>query len=334
MPQLRYPSYLLTNVEQDFEKLIAEHPEDEEKLLCIQATQYFSSPPNHQQCIDICERLIKQSTDKEMLGWAYYLSATLYMENKDTRNKALEYHLKVLELDPDTDQSLISIYDLMVEDKNYDEALKYAQKLSEIEDEDENKEISSDGYELMGRIYCLQKNYLLAIEHYTSALKQDPENDLALINLGISYAENKQYEPAKETFQKYIKLYPEDAEGYYNMGHVYDFEDDYYRALHYYTEALKIRPDYASALNNIGALIYKHEGNYKATIEHLEKAVALSKDPMSSEMALIYQNLHKLNKQMLNETQSEFYLSKWYECMGLKDLFDFREGGDELDDDD
>jgi hypothetical protein len=55
---------------------------------------------------------------------------------------------------------------------------------------------------------------------------------------------------------------------------------------------------------------------------------------MGSEMALIYQNLHKLNKQMLNETQSEFYLQKWYECVGLKDLFDFREGGAEFDDED
>jgi len=330
MPQMRYPSYLLSNPNQDFETLIAEHPEDKEKLLCIQAIQYFSSPPHHQQCIDICERLIKESTDKDLLGWAYYLSAILYAENKDTKNKALEYHLKALEIEPDSEQSLTHVYDLLLENKNYDEALKHAKKLTEIDDEQSR----SDGYERMGRIHSLQKNYPLAIEHYQSALQQNPENDTALLNLGIAYAEDKQYELAKKTFQQYIEQYPNVAEGYYNLGHVYDFENDYYRALHNYTEALKIRPDYASALNNIGALIYKHEGDYKATIKHLEKAVALSKDPMGSEMALIYQNLHKLNKQMLNESQSELYLSKWYECMGLKDLFDFREGGADFEDED
>ena len=40
-------------------------------------------------------------------------------------------------------------------------------------------------------------------------------------------------------------------------------------------------------------------------------------------MILIYQNLGKLNSQMLNKEVADYYFRKSFECQGLELLYDF-----------
>ena len=76
-------------------------------------------------------------------------------------------------------------------------------------------------------------------------------------------------------------------------------------------------PVYSVSISN---LYYDHEGNYKSAIGFFEKAIAAADDPMHSSSALVYQNLSKLYRQMLEEEKADYYQRKWFECRGPSSL--------------
>jgi tetratricopeptide (TPR) repeat protein len=93
-----------------------------------------------------------------------------------------------------------------------------------------------------------------AIGYFEKALELNPENGVALLNLGNAYRQKKEWGSAQKALERAVTLNPEDAEANYSLGMAYAQLNDTKRAHEYLEKALAVRPDYPEALNNMGIL--------------------------------------------------------------------------------
>jgi tetratricopeptide (TPR) repeat protein len=93
-----------------------------------------------------------------------------------------------------------------------------------------------------------------AIGYFQKALAINPEDAVALQNLGNAYRQKKDWNAARKTLEHVLELSPEDAEANYGLGMVYAQLNDTGRAYEFLQKALAARPAYPEALNNLGIL--------------------------------------------------------------------------------
>ncbi len=329
MPSYQSPFYLQKEYghlnddkEKMFELAIKEHPEDRHLLLIVQAGELFCNIPKRPLCCEICEIVIKESTDINLLGWAYRFAAWIYQEDNKDYTSALNCFLKLIEIEPDEIEIMISIGTSYRMLKKYEEALDWALKAQKDED------YLDQALELLGDIYLEKNEFDLALECYNKCLELDPPSANLLSNIGLVYYHKNEFETARNKFHEAIKLNDKWEYFPYFIGICWMAEDDFYRAMDYFNRALVLHPNMPEALNGIAKLYYDHEGDYKVAIGYLEKAIEESTEPLSENMILIYQNLGKLNSQMLNKEKADYYFRKSFECQGLEVLYDF--GKDQL----
>lgn len=315
--------------EEMFELAREKYSEDRIQLLLSEATECFSNPPKHDRCIELCNVLIQECKIPNPLKMAYWFAALLYDVDKKDYVKALDYYMKALEIEPDFANCMLSISGIYRKEKKWAEAIEWAMKAQQDED------YSMEAIELMGDIHLESKNYNEAIERYEQYLDLDEPTTAILCNLGIAHFYKQDFTKAKELFHEAMELDPEYADVRYYIGQCWQEEGDFYRAMNFYTQALELHPYMPEVHNNIAKLYYDHEGDYKGAIGYLEKAVEEATEPLAKNMMILYQNLGKLYKQMLNTEKSDYYFRKWYECQGLEMLFDYTHDGTfNLDDDD
>jgi Flp pilus assembly protein TadD len=93
-----------------------------------------------------------------------------------------------------------------------------------------------------------------AIGYFQKALQFNPDNAVALQNLGNAYRQKKDWPNAKSALGRSLALNPDDPEANYGLGMVYAQNDDTGRAYDYLQRALAARPAYPEALNNLAIL--------------------------------------------------------------------------------
>jgi tetratricopeptide (TPR) repeat protein len=93
-----------------------------------------------------------------------------------------------------------------------------------------------------------------AIKDLQEAIRQNPNNVIALDNLGSVYRHQERWADAQGALESALKADPEDADANYGLGMVFAQQNDSEQAYKYLTKALQIRPDYRDALNNLGVL--------------------------------------------------------------------------------
>ncbi len=330
MPVCHFEQYKDLNLSRDemYDMERKNHPEEKTRLLLLQATECFSNPPKHDKCIEVCNILIEECKEPEPLKMAYWFAGLLYDEDKKDYAKALDYYMKALELEPDFANCMLSISGVYKKEKKWAEAIEWATKAQQDED------YATEAIELMGDIQLESKNYDAAIERYEQYLKLEEPTSTILCNLGIAYVHKLDYAKGRKIFHEAMELDPENEYIPYYIGQCWQEESDFYRAMDFYTKALVLHPNMPEAHNNIAKLYYDHEGDYKGAIGYLEKAVEEATEPLAENMMLLYQNLGKLHKQMMNTEKSDYFFRKWYECQGLEMLWDLGHGKSDFDEGD
>lgn len=106
----------------------------------------------------------------------------------------------VIDINPYDVQALLQLGIIYAENKMYDEAEKYFQKVLEI---NKNNAVALNN---LGNIYLLKDNFDKAIEFYTKASEADPKDPEILVNLSISQYKKGLIKDAKITFQKAKKM--------------------------------------------------------------------------------------------------------------------------------
>ena len=95
--------------------------------------------------------------------------------------------------------------------------------------------------------------------YFEELLKQDPENEDILYNLGMLYTELGSPDSAVQLLKKCTEISPENANAHVALGFAYMNLGDLKSAKEYTLEALKIAPDNPFALKNLGGYLARRE---------------------------------------------------------------------------
>lgn len=122
-----------------------------------------------------------------------------------------------------------------------------------------------------------QKQYQLALQHYTAAIELDPESDEAYFKRGITQRRLNNLKAAIANYTTALKLNPQLADAYNNRGLVKRQLGDKQAAIADFTQALQVDSQHSRAYNNRG-ITYSDLGDKKAALADYTQALQINAD--------------------------------------------------------
>ncbi|MDR2035028.1 MAG: tetratricopeptide repeat protein [Helicobacteraceae bacterium] len=113
-----------------------------------------------------------------------------------------------------------------------------------------------------------------AIEQFSNAIKEDPNNVEAYIRRGRSYANIKDYSRAIADFNQAIRIDSSNANAYHSRGNSYYRLGDTNKAIADWTQVIALDPTNAKAYSN-RSTAYAKQKNYKNATLDAKKACDL-----------------------------------------------------------
>ena len=124
-----------------------------------------------------------------------------------------------------------------------------------------------------------QDLYREAIEHYTNAIKSNPEYVDAYYSRGNIYLKIDKFPEAIQDYNQAIALDPEYVDAYYSRGNIYLKIDKFPEAIENYNQAIALDPKHADAYYSRGKAYYHkgdiHEYDFAKAIENYNQAIVL-----------------------------------------------------------
>jgi tetratricopeptide (TPR) repeat protein len=264
-----------------------------------------------QEIIDKCEGYLPLVTIPECREslqsnriWSY--------EKLEQHDKALTLRLEQAEEHPKRGYYHVQLAQTYKALKDNVKAIKYYEQYMVLR----NYDADADEYVELAELYEAQKDFKSAAKYHTMAAAWEARfSSDHWKATGRALGLDGQIDEAMFHFKVALKIDPKDAYAHFYMGHAYQTKKDKYRALHHYTEALKIDPDFAAVHLNMGALEFNEEGDIKKAIAFFETAI--EKDVEGKLLLLIYQNLRKMYKEILDHDKAEYYRGKIFELAGF-----------------
>ena len=141
--------------------------------------------------------------------------------------------------------------------------------------------------------YRNQKQYDNAIAAYNDLLKADPNNDRAIVGLGMTNLEKGDLKAAEDTLTKAAENPKATREVFYNLGEVKFSKGETDEAAKWYQRAADMDPTWGKPLFKL-ALVQLNKGDKDGTIKAMEKVI--SADPTSQEAAQAKTVIEQLKK--------------------------------------
>src|SRR5688500_15658586 len=117
-------------------------------------------------------------------------------------------------------------------------------------------------------------DYQEAIQEFSAAIGQNPNDAEAFIGRGLSYIQVGDFEGARGDFLQANTLLPNDTRPLYQLGLLAMTDMQYPGAIAYFTQALELNPNYTLAYAN-RALAFAQNGDYLLAIADYNAAIAL-----------------------------------------------------------
>jgi tetratricopeptide (TPR) repeat protein len=111
----------------------------------------------------------------------------------------------------------------------------------------------------LGYIYCIQANYTQAIASYKTALDISPVDGILWYNLGTAYSLTRRFTEAISCYKQALQLLPKFAPIWCNLGITYSDIGDYREAINSYIKAIELKPEFGVAWFNL-AFVYRSVG--------------------------------------------------------------------------
>jgi Flp pilus assembly protein TadD len=141
--------------------------------------------------------------------------------------------------------------------------------------------------------YRNKKEYDNAIAAYNDLLKVDPNNDKAIVGVGMTNLEKGDLKAAEDTLTKAAENIKATREVFYNLGEVKFSKGEADEAAKWYQRAVDLDPTWGKPLFKL-ALVQLNKGDKDGTIKALEKVI--SADPTSQEAAQAKTVIEQLKK--------------------------------------
>ncbi|MCF8277858.1 MAG: hypothetical protein K9J17_14080 [Flavobacteriales bacterium] len=296
------------------EKALPEHPEDELKILRALMTYTGLVPAKYDRCLEVVERVLQLSDDKDDRAEALLNRATILFEERRNLEEAEALFIEVHSISNEYQQTYENLVRMYMERKDLEKALHWAESMACIEGMDHiGLELKGDVLLEMGRIHE-------ALEAYEASAQLDCYPSSAYFGIAKCHLDGEHYEQA---CQACIKAYetchrPEPLYAY-GAGFCYQHLDDPYRAMKWYTKCLDIEPSYANALNNMAVLSLELSNGWEEAVPYLLRAVELSGEALNKSMRVVYRNLWAYYTQILDKEKADYYQRLNYKCLGFDD---------------
>ena len=141
--------------------------------------------------------------------------------------------------------------------------------------------------------YRNKKEYDNALVAYNELLKTDPNNDKAIVGIGMTNLEKGDLKAAEDTLTKAAQGPKPTREVFYNLGEVKFAKGATDEAATWYQKASDLDPSWGKPIFKL-ALVQLNKGDKDATITMLEKVI--SADPTSPEAAQAKTVIEQLKK--------------------------------------
>lgn len=178
------------------------------------------------------EKLYEANKDNPML---YSALGEIYKELK-LYKKSIEIYKQGLEVFPDSFNFLSEIVDILIDDKNYEEALRYANNFIE------NYPNCPSAYNSLARIYYRKKEYKLALDELIKLTKLDKNDAEAFYFIGLILNDLAEPDEAIKNLTVALNLNPTKAKYYAQISRAYNLLENYSDAMLFIKEAIELAP--------------------------------------------------------------------------------------------
>lgn len=194
----------------------------------------------------------------------WYLQGRCAYLSGDFTKAEYAYLQSIIRFDKPKKESVYNLAVLYKEQKNFDKAIEWLNRVNTIEEDFMNS------YSLIGEIYLYKNDFKNAETALTKSLEKDPRNETVLNNLGVCYFSIKSYEKARELFSRSVSYYPCSFNGLKNLAATYQTEAKIKAAIACYEKLIQCYPNNPLGYQNIISL-YSSIGDKAKVIEYQNK---------------------------------------------------------------
>ena len=152
-------------------------------------------------------------------------------------------------------------------------------------------------WNLRGTVFLKKKEYEVAQNSFSEALKINPDFLSAKINLGLIYQNLGKNEEALKYFKEITRINNALPAVYNNMGFILYTQNKYSEAIKELNKAIELKKDYAEAFLNLG-MVYLNLKKYQEAIKFFDKTLVHNKKLISVYYYLgeCYKNINDIDK--------------------------------------
>tara|TARA_B100001057_G_scaffold76807_1_gene71568 strand:+ start:40 stop:2121 length:2082 start_codon:yes stop_codon:yes gene_type:complete len=221
----------------------------------------------YDQVIEKSKKLIEQGNKffifYNLIGASYSF--------KNYHNKAIDYYLKALDLEPTNEEIYRNLGKSLIKEDRDDEAIHAFNQSLNL------KSNNADCYFNLGLINLKRNEYLNAISNLQKTIELKNQFYQAYYNLGIVYNLLGNLVKAEENYNLAIKHNNKYFKAYNNLSTIYIRQKKFKEAINTLEKCLSVKSNYIQAITNLG-VAYQAINNFKGALLMYEKAIKIQPD--------------------------------------------------------
>jgi tetratricopeptide (TPR) repeat protein len=266
------------------------------EVLTLLAQHYLGKRKGSFREVKVLERAVQWRHDDQNI--IVYLAQILRAHNKPER--AARWFEDVIAMSPRNTEAWVSVADVYVQLRRYDEALNACNTALELVPDYASVHL------MRGKVFQNMGEHERAREDSEKARQLDPLSRQAYDQLGEILATAGEYRDAINYYEHILKMNPRDCDAAYNVGRIFFSAGEYHRAVESLTRASQIDTKRLDIKILLGQALLA-SGEIRKAIDALESAkVSLGMSPDKLQDCLFYLGLAHLKAEDFGRAESEF----------------------------
>jgi len=232
-------------------------------VLCTSCAGLSTGPEKGEKGIDALQA--EAPADTACSYYYFLVGKSAELNGPEFYDEALESYEKALVCDKNATYVMQSLAILLLQMDRKQQAADRLEKLVALHPSD--LQIVS----LLASIYASSKQIDKAVATYQAFLEREPENQQALLLLGIFYARQKRYGEAEKILDRLLTIDSNSADGHQYLARLYRELKLFDRAIEHYKKALSLR--WSTLLAMEAADLLESEGKYEDAVALYQRII-------------------------------------------------------------